>query len=43
MFIVLLTSLVNVSSHTKFIFLSYQRCETQPTLINLNPNGISQE
>ena len=43
MFIVLLTSLVNVSSHTKFIFLSYQRCETQPTLINLNPNGCSQE
>ena len=42
-FIGLLTSLVNVSNHTKCILLSYQKYITLPTLINLHPNGYSQE
>ena len=33
MFIVLLTRLVNTSSHTKCISLSSQKCEIQPTYI----------
>ena len=36
--IVLLTSLVDASSHTKYVSLSNQKCETQPTLISLHPN-----
>ena len=32
MFIILLTSLVNASSHTKCVSLSNQKCEIQPTL-----------
>ena len=43
MIIVLLTNIVNASSHTKYVFLSNQKCEIQPTLINLHPNGYSQE
>ena len=49
MFIVLLTSIVNSSSlvnafgHTKFVSLSNQKCNMQPTLINLHPNEYSQE
>ena len=43
MFIVLLANLVNVSSHTKCVSLSNQKCEIQPTLINLHPNEYSQE
>ena len=43
MFIGLLTGLVNASSHTKYILLSNQKCEIQPTLINLYPNEYSQE
>ena len=42
-FIVLLTSLVNASSHTIYISLSNQQFRIQPTLINLHPNGYSQE
>ena len=42
-FIVLLTSLANVSSHTKCVSLSNQKCEIQPSLINLHPSGYSQE
>ena len=42
MFIVLLTSLVNASSYTKYVLLSNQKCEIQPTLINLHPNEYSQ-
>ena len=42
-FIVLLTSLVNASNHTKCVSLSNQKYETQPTLINLHPNEYSQE
>ena len=37
MFIVLLTSLINASSHT-----SNQKCKIQPTLINSHPNEYSQ-
>ena len=43
MFIVLLISLVNASSHAKFVSLSDQKCEIQPTFINLNPDEYSQE
>ena len=43
MLIVLLSSIVNPSNYTKCILLSNQRCGTQPTFINLHPNGHSQE
>ena len=42
-FIGLLTGLVNGSNHTKCISLSNQKCMTQTTLINLDPNEYSQE
>ena len=32
-----------MSSHTKCVSLSNEKCEIQPTLINLNPNEYSQE
>ena len=37
MFIVLLSSLVNASNHTKCVSLSNQKWKIQPTLINLHP------
>ena len=43
MFFVLLSSIVNASKHTKCVSLSNQKCEIQPTLINLHPNEYSQE
>ena len=43
MFIVLLTSIVNASNHTKCVSLSNQKCKIQPTLINLHANEYSQE
>ena len=43
MFIILLTSLVNASSHTKCVSLSNQKCEIQPTLINLYPTEQSKQ
>ena len=43
MFIVLLTTIVNASNHTKCVSLSSQRCMSQTTLINLDPNEYSQE
>ena len=43
MLIVLLTSLVNASSHTKCLSLSNQKCDIQPALIKLNPNHYSKE
>ena len=43
MFIVLLSSIVNASNHTKCVLLSNQKCKNQPTLINLHPNECSQE
>ena len=43
MFIGLLTSLVvNASSHTKYVSLSNQKCEIQPTFIYLYSNEYSQ-
>ena len=42
-FIVLLISIANATNHTKCVFLSNQKCMTQPTLINLHPNEYSQE
>ena len=42
-FIGLLTGLVNGSNHTKCVLLSNQKCQIQPTLINLHPNEYSQE
>ena len=43
MFIVLFNSIVNASNHTKCVWLSNQKCEIQPTLINLHPNEYNQE
>ena len=40
---VLLSSLVNASNHAKYISLNNQKCEIQPTLVNLHPNEYSQE
>ena len=42
-FIRLLTGLVNGSNHTKSVSLSNQKCEIQPTFINLHPNKYNQE
>ena len=42
MFIVLLSSVINASNHTKRISLSNQKCKIQPTLINLYPDEYSQ-
>ena len=42
MFIVLLSSIVNASNHTKYVSLSNQKCEIQPTLFNLHSNECSQ-
>ena len=42
-FIVLLTSIANVSNHTKCVPLNNQKCEIQPSLINIHPNEYSQE
>ena len=43
MFVVLLTSIVNTSKHTKWVSLCNQKCMPQPTLINLHPNKYSHE
>ena len=43
MFIVVLSSIVNASNHTKFILLSNRKRRIQPTLINLHSNEYSQE
>ena len=42
-FLGLLISIVNASIHTKCVSLSNQKCMTQPALVNLHPNGYSQE
>ena len=39
----LLTSILNISNHTKFVSLSNQKCMNQPALINLHPNEHNQE
>ena len=41
MIFVLLSNIVNGSSHTKCVLLSNQKCMIQPTLINLHPNEYS--
>ena len=43
MFIALLAGILGASNHTKCVSLSNRKCMTQPTLINLHPNGYSQE
>ena len=43
MFLVLLASIVNASTHTKYMSLSNQKCQSQPTFINLHPNEYNQE
>ena len=43
MFIVVLYIILNASNHTKYVSLSNQKCEIQPTLTNLHPNEYSQE
>ena len=43
MFIVLLSSMVNASSHTKCIYLSNHKCKIQPALISFYPNECSQQ
>ena len=42
-FIGLLNGLLNGSNHTKCISLSNQKCQIQPTFINLHSNEYSQE
>ena len=42
-FIGLLSSIVNASDHARSVSLSNQKCEIQPTLINLDPDEYSQE
>ena len=43
MFIVLLASIVSCSTLLLCMSLSNQKCEIQPTLINLHPNKYNQE
>ena len=43
MFIVILSSIVNAFKHSKCVSLSNQKCEIQPTLINLHLNEYSQK
>ena len=43
MLIVLFTGIANASNHKKCIFLSNQKCWTQPTFINFYLNEYSQE
>ena len=42
-FIGLLTGHVNGSNHTNCVLLNNQKCEVQPTLIDLHPNEYYQE
>ena len=42
-FVMLLSSIVTTSNHTKCVSWSNEKCMTQPTLINLHPNEYSQE
>ena len=43
MFMILFISIVNATSHTKYVLLSNQKRMTQPILINLHSNEYSQE
>ena len=42
-FIGLLTGTVNASNHKECVLFGNQKCEIEPTLINLQPNEYSQE
>ena len=42
-FIVLLSSIIDVSNYTKYVSLNNQKCEIHPNLINSHPNEYSQE
>ena len=42
MLVILLTTIVSASDHTKNVSLSNQKCMTPPTLINLHHNEYSQ-
>ena len=42
-FIVLSSSIVYASNHTKCVSLSNQKCKIQLILINLHPNKCNQE
>ena len=42
-FFILLKIILSASNHAKCVSFSYQKCMTQPTLINLHPNEYSQE
>ena len=42
-FIRLLTIIVSVSNHGKWVLLSNQKCMIQPSLTNLHPNEYSQD
>ena len=39
----LLTSVVNVSNHTKYLSMNNQKCKIQPNLMNLLADDYSQE
>ena len=41
-FVRLLTSIVNAPNDEKCVSLNYEKCMTQPTLINLHPNEYTQ-
>ena len=43
LFVVLLTNIVTFYNHTKYIFLTNQKCEIQPTIISLHPRKYSQK
>ena len=43
MAVILVTTIVSASNHTKCISLTNQKYMIQPTLINLHPNKYSQE
>ena len=43
MFVELLISIVNAPNQTKCVLLSNQKCDIQPTFLNLHPNEYSQE
>ena len=43
MFIGLITGVVSAFNHTKCVSLSDQKCEIQPTLVNLHPIEYSEE
>ena len=42
MFIILLTSIVNASNHTKSVSLSNQKFKIESTIIDLHPNESCQ-